>query len=80
VIFESERQRVGLLSQPTVDPQDYWLHKELPWLEKQLWLALAYYHLVLPNARLRQRLDMPETTRGNGFGAGARSRPPWRRV
>jgi IS1 family transposase len=30
--------------------------KELPWLEKQLWLCLAYYHLVLPHQSLRQEL------------------------
>lgn len=40
--------------------------KELTWLEKQLWLSLAYYHLVLPHESLRQRLSTPETTRGNG--------------
>lgn len=40
--------------------------KELPWLEKQLWLALAYYHLVLPHASLRQELTSPEPTRGTG--------------
>jgi IS1 family transposase len=40
--------------------------KELPWLEKQLWLSLAYYHLVLPHDSLRQRLDRPEPTRGTG--------------
>lgn len=40
--------------------------KELPWLEKQLWLSLAYYHLVLPHESLRQRLDTPEPTRGTG--------------
>jgi IS1 family transposase len=40
--------------------------KELPWLEKQLWLSLAYYHLVLPHDSLRQRLTTPEPTRGSG--------------
>jgi IS1 family transposase len=40
--------------------------KELPWLEKQLWLSLGYYHLVLPHDSLRQRLDVPEPTRGTG--------------
>jgi len=40
--------------------------KELPWLEKQLWLSLAYYHLVLPHDSLRQRLNTPEPTRGSG--------------
>jgi IS1 family transposase len=40
--------------------------KELPWLEKQLWLSLAYYHLVLPHQSLRQPLHMPEPTRGSG--------------
>jgi len=40
--------------------------KELPWLEKQLWLSLAYYHLVLPHESLRQPLLMPEPTLGSG--------------
>ncbi len=40
--------------------------KELSWLEKQLWLSLAYYHLVLPHDSLRQPLDVPEPTRGSG--------------
>lgn len=40
--------------------------KELSWLEKQLWLSLAYYHLVLPHESLRQPLDDPEPTRGSG--------------
>jgi hypothetical protein len=40
--------------------------KELPWLEKQLWLSLAYYHLVLPHESLRQPLEEPEPTRGSG--------------
>ena len=31
--------------------------KEMPWLEKQLWLSLAYYHLVLPHLSLRQQLE-----------------------
>jgi IS1 family transposase len=40
--------------------------KELPWFEKQLWLSLAYYHLVLPHRSLRQKLPVPEPTRGTG--------------
>lgn len=40
--------------------------KEVVWLEKQLWLALAYYHLVLPHDSLRQPLDVPQATRGSG--------------
>jgi len=40
--------------------------KELAWLEKHLWLTLAYYHLVLPHDSLRQRLGEEEQTRGNG--------------
>lgn len=40
--------------------------KELGWLERQLWVALAYYHLVLPHASLRLALDEPEPTRGAG--------------
>jgi IS1 family transposase/transposase-like protein len=40
--------------------------KEVDWLERQLWVALAYYHLVLPHASLRRRLDELEPTRGSG--------------
>ena len=40
--------------------------KEMSWLEKQLWLSLAYYHLVLPHDSLRQELGEPEPTRGSG--------------
>jgi IS1 family transposase/transposase-like protein len=40
--------------------------KEIAWFEKQLWLSTAYYHLVLPHHSLRQRLGMPESTRGSG--------------
>ncbi len=40
--------------------------KELTWFEKQLWLSLAYYHLVLPHDGLRQELPAPEPTRGTG--------------
>ena len=40
--------------------------KELPWLEKQLWLSLAYTHLVLPHDSLAQELPMVEPTRGTG--------------
>ena len=40
--------------------------KELPWLEKQLWLSLAYTHLVLPHDSLSQELPMVEPTRGTG--------------
>jgi IS1 family transposase len=42
------------------------LSKELTWLEKQLWLSLAYDHLVRPHASLRRRLRAPESTRGQG--------------
>jgi hypothetical protein len=40
--------------------------KELSWLERQLWLSLAYYHLVLPHHSLRQPLPAPQPTRGSG--------------
>jgi IS1 family transposase len=40
--------------------------KEITWFETQLWLSLAYYHLVLPHRSLRQRLPVPEPTRGTG--------------
>jgi hypothetical protein len=35
--------------------------KELPWMEKQLWLSLAYYHLCLPHSSLREELPTPGT-------------------
>jgi IS1 family transposase len=38
--------------------------KERDWLEKQLWLAFAYYHFVLPNLGLRQKLPKPIPTKG----------------
>src|SRR5712692_6384671 len=40
--------------------------KDLTWLEKQLWLSLAYYHFVLPHDSLSQRLSVPQPTRGSG--------------
>jgi hypothetical protein len=40
--------------------------KDLTWFEKQLWVSLAYYHLVLPHQSLRERLPTPEPTRGAG--------------
>jgi IS1 family transposase len=40
--------------------------KDLTWFEKQLWVSLAYYHLVLPHKRLREPLSTPEPTRGGG--------------
>ena len=40
--------------------------KEIAWFEKQLWLSIAYYHLVLPHHSLRQPLKVPEPTRGTG--------------
>ena len=40
--------------------------KDLTWFEKQLWVSLAYYHLVLPHKRLREPLSTPEPTRGVG--------------
>ncbi len=50
--------------------------KELPWLEKQLWLCLAYYHLVLPHQSLRQELQPHEPTRGEGSKRRWRSMTP----
>ena len=38
--------------------------KELSWFWRQLWLSLAYYHLVLPHHSLRQALPEPESTEG----------------
>jgi IS1 family transposase/transposase-like protein len=40
--------------------------KDLSWFERQLWLSLAYYHLVLPHRRLRRPLPEPEPTRDSG--------------
>ena len=40
--------------------------KDLTWLEKHLWLILAYYHFVLPHDSLSQRLSEPQPTRGSG--------------
>jgi hypothetical protein len=40
--------------------------KDLTWFEKQRWLSLAYYHLVLPHKSLRERLATLEPTRGAG--------------
>ncbi len=40
--------------------------KEITWFEKQLWLSVAYHHLVLPHRSLRQLLETPEATRGTG--------------
>ena len=40
--------------------------KDLTWFEKQLWVSLAYYHLVLPHKRLQEHLPTPEPTRGSG--------------
>jgi IS1 family transposase/transposase-like protein len=40
--------------------------KELSWFEKQLWLSMAYCHLVLPHRSLRQELPSPEPTLGTG--------------
>jgi hypothetical protein len=40
--------------------------KELPWMEKQLWLSLAYYHLCLPHISLCEELPTREPTRSSG--------------
>ena len=40
--------------------------KDLTWLEKHLWLSLAYYHFVLVHDSLSQRLSAPQPTRGSG--------------
>jgi IS1 family transposase len=50
--------------------------KELSWLEKQLWLSLAYTHVVLPHDSLRQELPMCEPTRGSGSPRRWRPRTP----
>jgi IS1 family transposase len=40
--------------------------KDLTWLEKHLWLSLAYYHFVLPHDSLRYPLPAPHPTRSSG--------------
>ncbi|MBF0462151.1 MAG: hypothetical protein HQL87_12220 [Magnetococcales bacterium] len=40
--------------------------KDLIWLEKQLWMSLAYYHFILPHQSLRRKLSVEEPTRGSG--------------
>lgn len=50
--------------------------KELSWFEKQLWLSLAYYHLVLPHTSLRQELAVQEPTRGTGSPKRWQARTP----
>ena len=40
--------------------------KDLTWMEKHLWLSLAYYHFVLPHGSLAQPLPKPQPTRGSG--------------
>jgi IS1 family transposase len=40
--------------------------KNLTWLEKHLWLSLAYYHFVLPHESLRLCLPEVQPTRGSG--------------
>jgi len=40
--------------------------KDLTWFEKQGWLSLAYYHLILPRASLRNPLPVSEPTLGTG--------------
>ncbi len=48
--------------------------KDLTWMEKHLWLSLAYYHFVLPHASLTEPLPVPLPTRGSG------SPKKWRQV
>jgi IS1 family transposase/transposase-like protein len=50
--------------------------KELLWFEKQLWLSMAYYHLVLPHHSLRQELPISEPTRGTGSPRRWKPRTP----
>ena len=40
--------------------------KDIGWFEKQPWLSIAYYHLVLPHDSLQQRMEVAEPTRGTG--------------
>ncbi len=40
--------------------------KDLTWLEKHLWLSLAYYPFVLPHDSLRSLFPAFQPTRGTG--------------
>jgi IS1 family transposase len=40
--------------------------KEDYWLERQLYLSVAYYHLCLPHGGLREEIVPPIPTKGNG--------------
>jgi IS1 family transposase len=40
--------------------------KDLTWMEKHLWLSLAYYHFVLPHPSLARPLPKPQPTRSTG--------------
>ena len=40
--------------------------KDLTWMEKHLWLSLAYYHFVLPHTSLARPLPKPQPTRSTG--------------
>jgi hypothetical protein len=40
--------------------------KDLTWLEKHLWLSLAYYHFVWPHESLRRLVPQPQPTQGSG--------------
>jgi hypothetical protein len=50
--------------------------KDLTWFEKQVWVSLAYYHLVLPHESLHELLPTPELTRGAGSLRKWRPRTP----
>jgi IS1 family transposase len=55
------RQGNGRLSRKVLS-----FSKDLTWMEKYLWLSLAYYHFVLPHAGLQQLLPELRPTRGSG--------------
>lgn len=55
------RQSNGRLSRKVLS-----FSKDLTWMEKHLWLSLAYYHFVLPHSSLAQLLPEPQPTRGSG--------------
>jgi len=50
--------------------------KNLAWFEKQLWLSLAYYHLVLPHQSLCKELLNSEPTLGTGSRRRWQQRTP----
>jgi len=47
------------------------------WLERQLHLCIGYYHFCLPHAGLREEIDPPLPTKGNGSPKKWKQRTPF---